>query len=218
MKKFLLTLIGIFLFIPCAKALEINQLGLTIDIPEGYNALTRDNTNKENLSFMYKNNLYLETQDSNNQYIYIRAIENPKIQDFSIKNNIMNDVIGLANNINTNDYEYIESDPYKWVRFKYNDKNTDKEVIEYYLAWKKLFLTVTIQAKDKKIDADFKGKTDSIIKSIKLTGEGEAEVSHIYEDGLDKFDYGIDKRITLLIICLIIIGFTYWITRRGKKE
>lgn len=217
MKKFILTLIGIILFIPTANALEINQLGLSIDIPEEYNVLTRENTDKKNLSFMYKNNVYLETQDNNNQYIYIRAIENPGIQDFGIKSDILRDIIGLAQNVNTNDYEYVESDPYKWAKFKYNDKKTDKEVIEYYLAWKKIFITITIQAKDRKIDDNFKSKADSIIKTVKLTGEGEAEVSHIYEDGLDKFDYGIDKRITLIIICLIIIGITYWITRKGKK-
>ena len=188
-----------------------------MDIPEGYNALTRENADIKKLAFMYKNNIYLETEDNNNQYIYIRVVENPDIQDFNIKNDILNDVIGLAQNINTNDYEYIESDPYKWVKFKYSDTKSEKEVIEYYLSWKKIFITITIQAKNKQIDSDFKEKIDSVVKTIKLTGDGEVEVNHIYNDGLDKFDYGIDNTITLIIICIIIIGFTYWITRRGKK-
>ena len=216
MKKILLTIIAFILLIPSVNALDINPLGLSIELPEGYNIVTRNNNDKKYLSYMYQNNIYLQTEDNMNQKIFIRAIENPGIQDFKVGSDILRDVIGLAQNVNTNDYEFVESDPYKWVKFKYKDEKTDKQVIEYYLSWKKIFLTITIQAKNQKYDDNLETLTDKMVKGAKLTGEGEVEVNPIYNDGIDFFDTS-NKIIPVVIVCLILIIFTYWITRRRKK-
>ena len=129
----------------------------------------------------------------------------------------MDDVFGLIDRVNTNQYSFVTVKDYKWIRFQYKTKDTNIPLIEYYLAWKDLFITITVESKN----ADFKsGESDKInefVRSIALDGKGKAEVSHVYLDGIDTKPKNTKLPLIIeVIICVIAIGVTYYITRKKK--
>ena len=216
MKKILLLIIGLFIFIPNVNGLTLDKLGLTMDIPDGYTVYTREDRSK--LENYYRNNIYLEIHDNDNDIIYVRVIDNPGIIDYSNKENLNSEVSQIARNIGAEVFNYVDAYDYRWIKFDYVSKNDKNELIEYYLSWKSIFITITIQAKDgKTLSQSIRTQADDLVKTIKLTGEGKTDGIHIDDKNIDKFEDRYNKLknyIFEIILCLIAIGVTIYLKRK----
>ena len=216
MKKILLLIIGLFIFIPNVNGLTLDKLGLTMDIPDGYTVYTREDRSK--LENYYRNNIYLEIHDNDNDIIYVRVIDNPGIIDYSNKENLNSEVSQIARNIRAEVFNYVDAYDYRWIKFDYVSKNDKNELIEYYLSWKSIFITITIQAKDgKTLSQSIRTQADDLVKTIKLTGEGKTDGIHIDDKNIDKFEDRYNKLknyIFEIILCLIAIGVTIYLKRK----
>ncbi len=216
MKKLLILIIGLFIFIPSVNGLTLDKLGLTMDIPEGYTVYTREDRSK--LENFYRNNIYLEIHDNDNDIIYVRVIDNPGIIDYSNKENLNSEVSQIARNIGAEVFNYVDAYDYRWIKFDYVSKNDKNELIEYYLSWKSIFITITIQAKDgKNLSQSIRTQADDLVKTIKLTGEGKTDGIHIDDKNIDRFEDRYNKLknyIFEIILCLIAIGITIYLKRK----
>ena len=221
MKKILLFILSLFLFIPGVKGIEIKSLGLNIDIPKEYNPVTRE-TNYDDkydyLTLFYRNEIYLQTYDENEYIIYIRAIENPGIQNYKKGISLTSEVLSFKKLHQYDDYKYIESGDFQWIRFNYKDETANKELLEYYLCWNQLFITITIQPKGETIDQSKYADFDKIVKTVTLTGDGQAEVNPLNEDDIDTNKHEFNRNVIWVIVfCVLLIVFTFYMTRRKKK-
>jgi hypothetical protein len=217
MKKFLFLLITLIVIPFNISALTIDNLGLSIDLPDGYKVSTRNN--KEESYDFYSNNVYLKMEDYLGSDMYIRVVENPGIADYTAKKDLIDEVHGLIKVVNTNEYEYIDTKDYRFIKFEYQTKEKDKELVEYYLAWKDLFITITFQSKDSTLTKAMKETTDDIVKSIILTGNGKVEGIHVDVKKIDYLDLkkvNITLYVVEIVVCALIIFGVYKYTRRSK--
>ena len=217
MKKLFIIIIGLFLLIPGVKALELTKQGITIDIPATWTYYTREDRTR--LEKYYKNNIYLEAYDNKNDALFIRIIDNPGINTYNKDADLIQEVFGIINNgnVNTNMYSYIESGDYKWIKFEYTAKNTNMEIIEYYLCVNKEFITITIQPEEgNTLSTDIKKEADDLIKSIKITGNGISDGIHINEKDLDYNKSFIQKYGVELLICIMVILCAWYFTRKKR--
>ena len=213
MKKYLLLLICLFSF-TFANALEIKDLGFKADDIKGMKIETRGNS--DNDYFMKENDIfaYAETED---YLFYIRAVANPGIVDYKINDDLIDEVFNLISKVNTKEYSYIPHGDYKWIRFDYVDSGS-RPIIEYFLSWKDVFITVTYIGKYESLTAEEKNKIDLFVSSINLSGKGVVPVSNVYRAGIDYFDEKQEEKknsYTLeIILCILAIGITFVITRK----
>ena len=217
MKKILMILITLILIPINVKALTIDSLGLSIDLPQGYNVTTREDKNA--LYDFYNTNVYLKMEDYLGSDMYIRAIKNPGITNYEAKKDLIDEVHSLIQIVNTNEYEYVDSNGYRFIKFEYKTKDNKNELVEYYLSWKDLFITITFQSKESTLTQAMKDTTDDIIKTIKLTGNGIPDGKHVDSNKIDYFvepNRSITKYVIEVIICSIVIFITYKVTRRRK--
>ena len=214
MKKYLLLLLVLLSF-NTAKALKIEELGFKSDDIKGIEITTRNNS--DNIYFMKENDMF-GYSEGDNYYFYIRAIKNPGIKDYSADEDLIDEVFGLLSKVNSKTYSYIPHGDYKWIRFDYLDKD-NKPILEYFLSWKDVFITITYISKGEEIDQDTKDKIDAFVKSISLNGKGNVPVSNVYKNGIDYF---VEKNATKksylieILICLTAIGITIYLTRKKK--
>ena len=212
MKKYLIILLVVICLPFSVNALEIGRLGFKSDDIKDLTIETRDTS--KNSYYNYVNNIYATGE--NDRYIfYLRAVENPIEVDYEVDKDIIDEVFGLLSLVNTNEYSYINSDQYKWIRFKYKTKQDNIPLIEYFLSWKDIFFTITFQGKDSEISSDDEQAMDLFVKSIKIDGKGKVEVSHVYEDGIDtKPTDNYTFIIIESIICVFAIVIAYYCTRK----
>ncbi|MCR5223945.1 MAG: hypothetical protein K6C11_02230 [Bacilli bacterium] len=217
MKKILMILITLILIPINVKALTIDSLGLSIDLPQGYNVTTREDKNA--LYDFYDTNVYLKMEDYLGSDMYIRVVQNPGITNYEVKKDLLDEVHSLIQIVNTNEYAYVDSNGYRFIKFEYKTKDNKNELVEYYLSWKDLFITITFQSKESTLTQAMKDTTDDIIKTIKLTGNGIPDGKHVDSNKIDYFvepNRSITKYVVEVIICSIVIFITYKVTRRRK--
>ena len=214
MKKILITLLFILIIPFTVNAFEINSLGLKGKELDNATIYTREDMNDSYL--YYLNNLYAQAENDNYK-MYIRAIDNPIKKDYTPNADLTDDVFGLIENVNTNEYSFVETKDYKWIRFIYKTKDSNIPLTEYYLSYKDIFVTITFQSKNNDFSINEKREMEDFIKSITLTGKGKAEVSHIYLDGIDTKPKTIKNFLLFEIIgCVIAVGITYFVTRKNN--
>lgn len=214
MKKVLFLLLFILLIPFTASALEINSLGLKAKDIDGINIYTRAELT-DSYTY-YVNNIYAQGENDNYK-VYIRSIKNPIEYDYIPSADLTDDVFGLISNVNTNEYSYLTTDSYKWIRFIYKTKESNIQLLEYYLSYKDIFITVTFECKNTEFSFDEKNKMDEFVKSIQLTGEGQAEVSHIYLEGIDTKPFTIKYFLLIeIVVCVVAILITYLVTRKKR--
>ena len=214
MKKYLLLIVALFVTFTSANALEIKSLGFKSSNIENMELITREDEDK--LYYMYSHDIYAYGENDTYKF-YIRAIANPGDLSFETNKDITNTVFSLLANKDTNEYSYISGKEYKWVKVKYNQENFN--VLEYYIAWKDIFITVTVQLKEGDFNSDQQYYFDNFVHGIKLDGKGKAEVSHVLLSGIDKFQEQKKKNyIRMIVLCLMLIGVTYWYTRFYNRK
>ena len=214
MKKILYVLLFVLLIPFTINAFQIDSLGLK---GNDINNLTIETRNEMKDSYTYYiNNMY--AQGENDDYkMYIRAIQNPLDHNFEPNVDLMDDVFGLIENVNTNEYSFITNKNYKWIRLLYKTKNENIPLLEYYLSYKNIFITITFQSKKSDFTIEEKTIMDEFVNSISLTGEGKVEVSHIYPDGIDTKPKTIKHFLIIeIIICVIAIVITYYVFRKKR--
>jgi hypothetical protein len=218
MKKLLILIISLVVFIPNIKAIELEKLGLTIDLDESYTIYTRKDKNR--LYDYYKKDIYLEAYDNQGDILYIRAITNPGLNNYKVGEDQVDAVVSLGRRLNVETYRYVDVGDYRWIKFDYYNKDS-KHIIEYYLCWNDLFLTVTIQPQDgNELSEGIQKTSDNIVKTIKLTGTGRTDGIHVdekYIDKLDKFKF-IKKYGIEILLCLGVIGFAYYFKHKKREE
>ena len=214
MKKILILIIALFGFIGSANALEIKSLGFKSADIEGLELTTRDN--KEKSYYMYAHDIYAYGENDDYKF-YIRSVQNPSDTSFEIKKDITDVIFELLSGKDTNEYSYISTKDYKWVKVRYTQEGYN--IVEYYIAWKDIFITITVQSLNGALPKDKEYEFDTYVHGIKLSGEGKVEVSHVYLAGIDKFKEPEKKNYVLLVIlCLALIGITYWYTRFYNRK
>jgi hypothetical protein len=228
MKKLLLIILSIFFITPVyAKEYTVQTLGLNIDIPDEYVVATRDNlneidysnlgTNADELNTLFNNNsIYLETlDDKNGVTLFIRAIENPGIDSYTLDANTDSDALSIAKKAGVSEFKTIKTDQFKLIEINYTSNS--KELVEYYLSWKDLFITITAQATDSTLSDATKSAVDDIVKTLTLTGEGKitttSETTASSSD--NKSSTYLNQFIFILVIAVVIIIYIY--RKKNKK-
>jgi hypothetical protein len=216
MKKYLL-LILVALIAFNVKALEIKDLGFKSKDIKDFTFYTRKNYKDTN--FMIENDIFA-IGESEGHILYIRAITNPGIVNYEAKADLVDEVFGLIDKVNTTKYAYVIHKDYKWIRFDYVDKN-NTPILEYFISWKDIFITITLVGEGSEIPYDTKNEVDKFVESIELNGKGKVPVSNIYKAGIDYFQDNKKEEekssyIVLVLMCLCAIGITWFAT--GKKN
>lgn len=213
MKKYLLLLFILITSISCAKALEIKELGFKSKDLKDIQISTRDNTSS--LYFMQQNDLFGYYEDDK-MFLYIRAITNPGIVDYNASDDLIDEVFSLLSKVNTSTYSYITHDDYKWIRFDFKDSK-DRPMLEYFLCWKDVYITITYGQKSGDLSAETKNTIDEFVQSIDLTGKGKVPKSNFYKEGIEYYEEKNIKKnnyIIEIIMCVLAIGATWFITRK----
>ena len=212
MKKVIILLLALFITFGNAKALEIKSLGLKAKDSTEFTFKTRDE---------YENKYYMQAHDiygifENDDYkAYIRAIKNPGYKDYATDTDLTDDMFALLRNTNQNEYSYIKGKEFKWISMNY--KQNDINLVEYYLSWKNLFITITFQSKKGDFSNEKVALFNTFVRDVQLDGKGEVEPTHVLLSGIDKYKEPEKKNYLPLIIgCLVAIGLTYYITRKKK--
>ena len=98
MKKLLILVISLIVFIPSIKAIELEKLGLTIDLDESYTIYTRNDRNR--LYDYYKKDIYLEAYNNQGDILYIRAVTNPGLNNYKVGEDQTDAVVSLGRRLN----------------------------------------------------------------------------------------------------------------------
>ena len=216
MKKYILLILLAFIGIT-ANALEIKDLGFKSKDIKDFTIYTRNNYKDKN--FMKENDIFA-IGESDGYTLYVRAIANPGIVNYEAKADLVDEVFGLIDKVNTTKYSYVIHKDYKWIRFDYVDKN-NTPILEYFISWKDIFITITLVGNGSEISYDTKNTVDKFVESIELNGKGKVPVSNIYKAGIDYFQDNKKEEesssyVVLILMCLCAIGITWFVT--GKKN
>ena len=229
MKRILL-IIGLFILtISNVNAITIERLGVTIDMPQEYTIMTRENIKEFNLEelninyyekmyFYDVNNIYLESISDNDVTIYLRAIKNPGINNYTKDTDFSSEVFKVLKHGKNKTLYNVLNDKQKWMIVVYNDENhNNKQVIDCFLSWNDLFITITFQPKGDTLPKDYRKTVESILKTVKVTGNGKVEAPFVLLDKIDvkpKKDY--TKIIVISIICFVAIIVSLVATRKKR--
>lgn len=228
MKKILLFLISLFMLpiMVSAQEYRINDLDLTIDIPENYIVITRDNyKGSETLTelgvdeeymeeFFYSLSSYIDAYDEENKKEFFLVAHNTQDKDTDLfteedvetfKQELMS---SLPEYLTTkDDIKELKINDSKYFSIGYFDSTYELYVRDYYYVYKNIVYIYKIQAASEFTEDDLKD-FEKIIETVDYSDEKITLLENVAdeeEQSVEKDKFSINKNIILIAALAIII-------------
>lgn len=179
-------------FAASSKSYQLDDLGMSIDIPSGYVTFTRnisDNDpnlatyglNKKDLSDLMKSgNIYLNAWDKDVTFEIVVTMIDSTITDFNLMSDTMLNTLASSfkseyanSGVTVEKYEVYQHDQAKFIKIYINQPNgSDKAYgLQYYTVYDNKAINVTMQSYSGKIDSNKEAILQSIVSTVHFAKE-----------------------------------------------
>ena len=179
-------------FAASSKSYQLDDLGMSIDIPSGYVTFTRnisDNDpnlatyglNKKDLSDLMKSgNIYLNAWDKDVTFEIVVTMIDSTITDFNLMSDTMLNTLASSfkseyanSGVTVEQYEVYQHDQAKFIKIYINQPNgSDKAYgLQYYTVYDNKAINVTMQSYSGKIDSNKEAILQSIVSTVHFAKE-----------------------------------------------